>query len=164
MPLSTDVNLPRNHPASFPSVCVRCGEDPANKTVRLWTHTLGWWTWVPWMFGRGFTTDVPACASCRWRIRLQRVGGLIITLAVAAAFMFLVWPYFGDLVARPIRKWVAMGSIFVCLTPYLLWETFFPPSIDITAYSNSIDYEFRDSDYAYEFAALNDDAAWVKID
>ena len=164
MPLSTDVNLPRNHIALYPSRCVRCGDDPAGTTIRLWTHTLGWWTWALWMFGRGFTTNVPACAGCCWRIRFQRVGRVIVTLAIAAGFMFFVWPYVDDLVARPIRKWVAMALILVCMAPHILWEILFPPSIDITAYSESVDYEFRDREYAYEFAALNDDAEWVKIE
>ena len=56
-----------------------------------------------------------------------------------------------------------MGLSLVCLAPYILWEIFFPPAIDITAYSESIDYEFRDSDYAFDFAELNDDAEWVRI-
>ena len=56
-----------------------------------------------------------------------------------------------------------MGLILVCLAPYILWEMFFPPAIDITAYSESIDYEFRDPDYAFDFAELNDDAEWVRI-
>lgn len=88
----------------------------------------------------------------------------MITLAVAALFLFLAWPYLNDLVARPLRKWVAMALMLVCLCPYFLWEVFFPPSIDITAYSESVDYEFRDADYAYEFAELNGDAEWVKIE
>ena len=163
MPQSTDVNLPRNHSARFPSSCVRCGDDPANGTVRLWTHTIGWSTWVFWMFGRGFSTHAPACAGCGWRIRFQRVGGVLLTLAIAGVFLFFVWPHIENFIARPIRKWVAMGLILVCLAPYILWEMFFPPAIDITAYSESIDYEFRDSDYAFDFAELNDDAEWVRI-
>ena len=90
MPQSTDVNLPRNHSARFPSSCVRCGDDPANGTVRLWTHTIGWSTWVFWMFGRGFSTHAPACAGCGWRIRFQRVGGVLLTLAIAGVFLFFV--------------------------------------------------------------------------
>jgi len=116
------------------------------------------------MFGRGFTVHVPACSRCGWRIRCQRVGGILLTLAIAAAFMFFVWPHLDDFVARSIRKWVAMGLILVCLAPYFLWEVLFPPSIDITAYPDKVDYEFRDPEYAYEFAALNEDADWVKVD
>jgi hypothetical protein len=116
------------------------------------------------MFGRGYTVHVPACSRCSWRIRSQRVGGFLLTLAVAAAFMFFVWPYLNDFVARSIRKWVALALIIVCLLPWFLWDTIFPPSIDITAYRDNVDYEFRDADYAYEFAALNEDADWVKVE
>lgn len=116
------------------------------------------------MFGRGFVTHAPACSGCGWRIRIQRTGGFFLTLAIGTAVMFLVWPYLDDFVARSLRKWVAMGLALASISPYIFWETFFPPSIDITAFSDSVEYEFRDSDYAHEFAALNRDAAWVKID
>ena len=84
-------------------------------------------------------------------------------MGIAAAFMFFAWPYIDDFVARSIRKLVAVVLILVCLAPYFLWELFFPPSIDITAFSDSVDYEFRDEEYAYEFAALNEDAEWVEV-
>ena len=34
---------------------------------------------------------------------------------------------------------------------------------NVTACSDSVDYEFRDEDLAFEFAQLNDDAEWVKV-
>jgi hypothetical protein len=34
---------------------------------------------------------------------------------------------------------------------------------DITAYAESVDYEFTSKDYAVDFATLNIDAAWVKV-
>lgn len=164
MPLSTDVNLPRNHTARFPAACVRCGDDPAGASVRLWTHSVGWWTWVFWSFGRAFSTRVPACKSCGWRIRIQRVSGLAITIVVAFVFLAFLWPQLDGFVARPFRKWAGMGLVLVSLAPYLLWETIFPPPIDITAYSDNVDYEFKDPKYASHFAKLNKDAAWVRID
>lgn len=85
-------------------------------------------------------------------------------MVFAGVFFFLVWPHVDEFVARPIRKWVAMAMMLVCLSPWLLWETFFPPSVDITAFSNSVDYEFRNAEYADEFAELNSDAEWVKVD
>jgi hypothetical protein len=118
---------------------------------------------VFWIFGWGFTTRPPACAKCAWRIRAQRVGGSIVALLVAALFMTFVWPHVDDFVARSLRNWVAMGMILVCLAPYFLWETFFPPAIDITAYKNSVDYEFKSRDFAYDFAELNGDAEWVRV-
>ena len=35
-------------------------------------------------------------------------------------------------------------------------QTFFPPVIDITCFSESVDFEFRNEVIAHEFAALND--------
>tara|TARA_R110002073_G_scaffold36582_10_gene106513 strand:- start:4467 stop:4736 length:270 start_codon:yes stop_codon:yes gene_type:complete len=88
---------------------------------------------------------------------------MLFTLVFAALFMAFLWPHLDDFVARSLRKWVAMGLILVCLAPYFFWETFYPPAIDITAYTDSVDYEFRDADFAYEFASLNGDAEWVRI-
>ena len=85
-------------------------------------------------------------------------------ILIGFAFMFLVWPYIGDWFAPAIQKWVAMGMMLICILPLIIWEVVFPPSIDITAYSKSVDYEFRDSGYAEEFAELNQDAEWVKIE
>lgn len=163
MALSTDVNLPRRHRARYPARCVRCGGNHDGRTIRLWTHTIGWWTALFWTFGLGFTTRPPACTKCSWRIRAQRVGGLLLTLVIASVFMIFLWPQVDDFVARSLRKWVALGLIIVCLSPYLLWEIIYPPAIDITAFKDSVDYEFRDADFAYEFAELNSDAEWVRI-
>ena len=84
-------------------------------------------------------------------------------MAVACLFLVFVWPNLDELVARPLRKWVAMILILVCLAPYFFWEILWPPAIDITAYKDSVDYEFRDFNYAMEFAELNEDAEWVRI-
>ena len=35
---------------------------------------------------------------------------------------------------------------------------------DITVFADSVDYEFKSKDYAVEFAVLNIDAEWVKVD
>jgi hypothetical protein len=163
MPLPTDVNLPREHQAVFPPRCVVCGDDPFGCTVKLWTHTLGWWTWVLWMFGSGFAVRVPACGSCAWKIRTQRWGRLLTMIALAAVVIFLIWPHIDGFVPRPLRRWAAMLFTLVCLAPWFLWEAFVPPAVDITAYASSIDYKFRDPQYAADFAELNSDAAWVNV-
>ena len=164
MPLSTDVNLPRSHTPVFPSLCVRCDEETDGRTMRLWTHTVGWWTWLVWSFGWGFTVRVPACSGCGRVIRLQRVGGLFLCMAVAALVLLFVWPHLDGFVARPWHRWARMGLVLVCLSPWFVWETMFPPAIDLTAYSKSVDYEFRDEEYAWEFAELNSHAEWVNVD
>lgn len=56
-----------------------------------------------------------------------------------------------------------MGLALVCLLPQIIVEVFFAKPFDITAYADSVDYEFTSKDYAVEFATLNIDAAWVKV-
>ena len=104
MPLSTDVNLPKAHAAVFPDRCVRCDCDPGGNSIRIWTHSIGWWTALFWMFGRGFAVRIPACRRCALRIRLQRVGGTIAILAFAGFFMFFLWPYLDDFVPRAFQQ------------------------------------------------------------
>ena len=163
MPLSTDVSLPREHVARYPERCVRCGMDNEGNYLRIWTHTLGWWTYLFWAFGKGFTTSPPVCRDCVWRVRLQRNGGFILIIINAVAVMFFIWPRLNEIVIAELRKWVAMGLILLCSTPYFLWEVIFPPPIDITAYKDSVDYEFADARYAEDFADLNNDADWIEI-
>ncbi|MEM7230926.1 MAG: hypothetical protein AAF517_02045 [Planctomycetota bacterium] len=164
MAMSTDVNLPKSHPAEFPDACVRCGEDPESNTLRIWTHSIGWWTIAFFLPGRGFSVKVPACSNCGWRIRLQRVGGTILTLAITILFLFFVWPHIKDSIHKEFQRWAGMGLILLALSPLIFWEVFFAPAIGLTAYSDSVDYEFRDPDYANEFADLNSDAEWVKVE
>jgi len=57
-----------------------------------------------------------------------------------------------------------MGLALLCLAPQIIFEAYFPKDFDITAFSDSVDYEFRDEDMAYEFAELNEDATWVEIE
>ena len=94
---------------------------------------------------------------------MQRSGGLLLTLVIAALFMIFLWPHIDDFVTDALRKWVALGLILFCLMPYFVWEVFWPPAIDITAFKDSVDYEFRSSDYAHDFAEMNEDAEWVNI-
>jgi hypothetical protein len=47
--------------------------------------------------------------------------------------------------------------------PQFIFEVFFAKPFDLTAYADSVDYEFTSKDYAVEFAALNMDATWVKV-
>ncbi len=70
-----------------------------------------------------------------------------IGIAVAA---YLLAEYHG-----PFKRWIATGIAMLCLLPLIVWETIFPTPIDLTAFSESVDYEFRDADYAAEFASLN---------
>lgn len=154
MAISIDFNLPKDHPARFPDRCVECGRERPDGVYRASTHAIGWWTWLFWSRGRRFEVDVPACTGCSARLRRQRWGrfavGLVVTIVGVSLAMYLLGTF-----TSPLRKWLAMGIALLCLLPVVLWESLVPLAIDLTAYSETIDYEFRDAAYAYEFAALN---------
>lgn len=163
MAQSTDINLPRKHKARFPDRCVVCNcESPPSKS-RVITGSQGWWTWVTWWWGMPFTVKVPTCHGCGWRFQARRLVGVLITCAVIAAVLVWGWPLMQDVVPKGLKRWTVLGLAIVCLLPFILFEIFFAPAFQITAYSGSVDYEFADWDYAYDFALLNRDAAWVKI-
>jgi hypothetical protein len=155
MPLGTDVNLPKSHPPVFPDRCVACGAEHPGATYRAGTNAIGWWTLAFWSFGQRLTVEVPACEPCRGRMRRQRWVQLAVNAAgavagVGLAMSLLRW-YQG-----PLKRWLVLGIALVCLLPVILWETFFPRPFEMTAFSDTVDYEFRDSGYAKEFAALNE--------
>lgn len=154
MPLSTDVKLPKSHPAIFPDRCVACGIESPGATYRASTNAIGWWTLALWHFGRRFTVAVPACERCRTRMRRQRGLQLAVNVVVIAAGAVaagsLLQEYHG-----PIKRWLMLGIVLACLLPVILWETWFPRPFDMTAFTDTVDYEFRDPDYAAEFAAMN---------
>lgn len=164
MAQSIDVNLPKSHRPHFPNRCVVCGAGGPGATVRLITGSIGWWTWLFWMFGKPFTVKAPACPSCSRRLHLGRFASLLVTIALGCAALWLIWPHLSASVPSSVKRWAMMGLALLCIAPQLVFEAFFPKPFDITAYSDSVDYEFTDEDLAVDFAAFNHEAEWVKID
>jgi hypothetical protein len=151
--LSHDVNLPRSHVPVWPDLCVVCCHAVPTERLRIATHSIGWWTVAFWHPGRRVTVEVPTCPACRrtfaWRRRGRIALGVVLALAAGVAGIWIVGS------GPHGRKWLAMGVAVLLILPFSLWEVFFPPPIEITAYAKTTDYEFRDADYAEEFARLN---------
>ena len=153
-PVRTVVNLPKGRTPVFPDRCVACGIDHPGATHRVGTNAIGWWTLAFWSFGPRFWVEAPACVPCCGRMRRQRW----LQLAVNAAFIVVGVSIALALLQRyegPFKRWIALGIALVCLLPVFLWETLFSRPIDMTAFSSTVDYEFRDAAYGNEFAALN---------
>jgi hypothetical protein len=157
MHLSTDVNLPKTLRPTFPDRCVACGLPCPDSTIPVGTHAIGWWTIALWVHGARFSVDVPACEACRRQMVRQRwlrlfVCGVFVVVGLGVA-LYVLGSFRG-----PLHRWLAMGIALLCLLPWIAWEIVSPPPIDLTAYSDTVDYEFRDEDYAQEFAMLNQQA------
>ena len=76
----------------------------------------------------------------------------MISLAILAVFVFM--PMLGK--GTPLRKFKLAGLVLAALSPWILFEVFFPRRFDVTARGEWIDYQFSSAEYAAEFAALNE--------
>jgi hypothetical protein len=158
-----DVNLPRKHKPTFPNRCVICCAQEPSAQLKLCTGTIGWWTWLLLPFEKPFTVVAPACPGCKWRLHLARFASLVVTICLAWLALSIVWPKVADFVPRAARKWAMAGLALLGVLPQLIYELYFPKPFDITAYTESVDYEFGDHELAVDFAMINLDAAWVKV-
>lgn len=152
--MSHDVTLPKDRSPTFPRRCLACGAADPTETFRAFTHAIGWWTVVLWSFGPRFSVEVPCCLACRLELRSQRwrrwiVEGVFVVAAALAAF-YLLRSYEGA-----GKRWLLMGAALVGILPLFLWQQLHPVPLELTAYSKTVEYGFRDADFAAEFAALN---------
>ena len=80
----------------------------------------------------------------------------LLTIALIGAATFLIGPVLDQVpIQRHLRTWALAGAVLLALMPYFIWESIFPPPLDLTAYTDVVEYEFRDREYADEFATLN---------
>ena len=164
MAKSIDVNLPRSHLVRFPERCVVCGHPTPDALVRVRTGTIGWWSWLLRRFGNTFVVKAPACTRCAMRLHAFRFLSLLTTVALVAGAFWFIWPHFKGSIPRPMHKLGMMALGIFCCLPQIIFEIFFAAPFNLTAYADSVDYEFTSEAYAAEFAALNADAEWVKVD
>jgi hypothetical protein len=127
------------------------------------TGTLGWWTWALWWWGKPFVAKAPACTGCAWKLHWLRFISLFVSILIVVAAFWFVWPNLKDSVPAGLRKWAMLGLGLASLLPQVIFEIYFVRPFDVTAYSDSVDYEFASKDYAVDFATLNLDAEWVKV-
>jgi hypothetical protein len=163
MAISTTINLPKTHEPRFPNRCVVCGHENPSSRVRIITGTVGWWTWLLWMFGKPFVVKAPSCQVCAWKLHARRLISVLVILGCTAIVFYIIWPHVKGFVPHSIRRWAMLGLVIVCMLPYFVIEAFFAKPFDVTAYSDSVDYDFTLQDYANEFAGLNHNSGWVKV-
>ena len=53
-------------------------------------------------------------------------------------------------------KWAIISLGLLAILPLFVWDQIFPPLLDLTAYSNTVNFDFRDAIYAEEFRKLNE--------
>ena len=135
MPLSTDVNLPRDHEVRFPSGCIQCNNDPDGSTMRLRPHAASFLM----ISGSLFSVEIPACQHCTLQMGFRKSCLVLISIVVAFCVMLLVRPHLENFVPGSVRKWIGIGLVLTSLVPFILYSAFYPPAFDVTVYTDSVD-------------------------
>jgi hypothetical protein len=149
------IKLPRDHVPIFPDRCVGCGRGSLTKR-KVKTHTVGVLSVATFHQGDRFTIAIPCCRACSMRMRSRMATGIVFFVPLAMVFGWLAL-----IVSHQyhLGSWAKRGVIALFLAvstlPLILWHIFLPPPFDVTAFVESVDYDFRDLSYAVEFAKLN---------
>ena len=165
MPLSTVVRLTHDRKPVFPPQCPCCGQSPTS------TNTLRRAPAGPMGVFRGrLSVEVPCCRKYALRLRLRWtywlvcLGVLFLALVVASLISGFPPDPAGAPMSSPLRGlafWVTFGSVFVLL---FVWDLYHPAPFDFTHSNGTVEYEFRSSSYASEFARLNNVELSDKVD
>jgi hypothetical protein len=152
-----DVKLPKTEQPKFPPICIGCGGPPTT-TFKIKADAVGWWSAVRfgWLIGimGGRAFDVPACDPCFARLtRQRRLRTLGEYAFIGLGLVLSIWL---------LEDWdglkgkLAMfGVVAVAMLPWILYERFFPPTVDITVTDGAVTFHFAERDYAQKFANEN---------
>ncbi len=159
MPLAAEVRLPRDHVPVFPDRCCACGRPRPGDVLPVARRRAAPWElllpWV-WFLRRPFRCAAPFCPPCRSDALRQRRIRLLALVAVVVAAAVVLGPWIKSFGWN--RQWtrlLQLGSLAAIVLPIGMWWAIRPPVFDITVTRDGIDYEFRDADYARDFAAAN---------
>ena len=150
---SYDIKLPKNKNPKFPARCIVCGNSHPDGEVKATSRAVGLWT-IFFMFGKVFSVQVPVCELCRSSYLKQKWIRTLLQWALVIAASAVVISFVKD-IGGPFKKYIIAAFVLILLIPYILWETFVPRFFDMTVYTDTVTYEFKDKAYADEFASLN---------
>lgn len=160
MPMSSDVTLPRSKAVHFPDNCIRCGKEHPGETLaysaRESNFFSNWFLW--WWPGKKVTVHVPVCSDCTAPLKRARTRREVINWIAVIAAVAICVPVIGHLNGGKISgsmKWVVMAAVILLLAPLFIYQALHPPVFDFTVYSEKIEYEFADENFATAFAQLN---------
>ena len=157
MPLSTEIRLPKSVKPVFPQRCVFSGDaNPDSEVVVIANSQNALFSFLaPILLLFGWRrVRAPIARRYRARFYLQSFGRDLLMIAFVIVAVFVVMPMVGG--GTAFRKVKVAGLVLAALSPWILFEVFFPRRFDVTARGEWIDYEFSSAEYADEFAALNE--------
>jgi hypothetical protein len=165
MAFSTDVRLPLDRPPVFPRRCVACGgSDPGASWVvstrGLWQAAGNLAIFFKRLVRAAVRIEVPACGECCRALRTERnrrrtlrwLGALGLGAGLVLAGRWQGLDEHGWLGTH----YLEIGALLLAVIFLLPLEYFRPLAFDVALGADSIEFEFRDRNFAEEFARLND--------
>ncbi len=147
------VEISKSENVVFPKICIYCENLNPDDFLKVTTHTIGLHSFLL-KFGNFFSANVPICKFCKHKFRFPKWGRFIAGIILMSIGMFLSIYMFGEISAW-YKKWIFAGVILITLIPLFIWQLVFPAYFELTAYKDSIVYEFKSENYALEFVNKN---------
>ena len=151
MPRSISCRLSKERQPTFPDRCVVCKKEKPAATARVVAKGPSRSLLRDW-----FTVVVPACPRCGFRLRWQAALRSASTVVIAGVAMGAAALVSFELGFRDAALGgISFGVLVVAMIGLVAWQRSHPPEFKIEVGFVNVDYEFRDRQYAVEFAELN---------
>ena len=168
---TTDVILPRHFEAVFPRRCIWCKRHEPSEKLNyrveennyLLTTASFFLPFLSWIPQEKASVNVPVCVDSKLKLWLERfIYNFILYFffVVPLLSLLLVLFYYSG----PNKVWISITLLALMWIPNTALLIIRPPTFDLTATDKHIVYEFRDADYAWEFADQNSHAPELKVE
>ena len=148
------VDISKTQELAFPDRCVNCGAGSPGATMNI-KGALSNWKPVHEDIFKSWRADVPCCPGCQGRVRRDRfVAKILYGVAfVAGVFLLLIvlalWPAITE-------SWLIYVAILGCMAiPVAVVQSLHVPQIELTPSHDRLVFEFKNLDFANQFAELN---------
>lgn len=155
--MSETVILPRNIEPAFPNRCAVCLRKNNIGMLEVRGEAAGLWGYVKWISGRSGKRKVPAHVGC---IRKLKRRGFWRNVGVLVLFTILPVAWFAMRV-NGVQMPFEFNKLSLCIAamilflPILIAEELRPAAFQFSEGENIVTFEFKDRDYAEDFAKLN---------
>lgn len=156
--------LPKDHPPKLPKNCVDCfSPDPAHG-VTLWESSnslLGALPGIGLLLGGFKKVTFSACRPCAWKLRVRRLVSFVVMLGSMVGLGFAMsrwsatWP-------RKVQGPAVGGGILAGVLLGAVVDATLPAAVRLHLRENTMEYYFRNGNYAIEFKVLNREAMILK--
>ena len=148
------VDIQKSQEPQFPDQCVNCGTASPGASMSIKGALSSDKPLREDVFKR-WSAEVPCCSGCQGSVRRHRfVAKLLFGASIVAALFLLliivaIWPGLTD-------SWLIYVAILMSVAvPSAIVDSIHVPQIDLTPSDERLIFEFKNRDFAAQFAELN---------